>query len=67
VPERNRRLLVAMAEMGCSSRKLAAETGMAESSISNILNYQIQPRPETQLRIAEALDTTVAQLFEGDE
>jgi transcriptional regulator with XRE-family HTH domain len=65
MPEKNRRLLVAMARKGWNSRRLAAEAGMAESSISNILNQQIRPTQATKQRIAAALDSSVPSIFGG--
>jgi transcriptional regulator with XRE-family HTH domain len=63
-PQKNLPLLTAMATHGMTNRKLARATGLHEITISRLLNSRGYPTPDTQRKIAKALDTVPAQLFE---
>jgi lambda repressor-like predicted transcriptional regulator len=60
---RNRRLLVAMAERGWTSRKLAAAAKLSEWTISTVLNGT-NTSPRAMQLISTALGADVNELFE---
>ena len=52
---------------GISRYRLAQESGIAQSSISTLLNRKSIPTIQTLEKICEGLDITLAQFFAGDE
>ena len=52
---------------GISRYRLAQESGIAQSSISTLLNRKSVPTIQTLEKICEGLDITLAQFFAGDE
>ena len=52
---------------GISRYRLAQESGIAQSSISTLLNRKSVPTIQTLEKICEGLDITLAQFFAGDD
>ena len=52
---------------GISRYKLAQRSGIAQSSISTLLNRKSVPTIQTLEKICEGLGITLAQFFAGDE
>ena len=52
---------------GISRYKLAQKSGIAQSSISTLLNRKSVPTIQTLEKICEGLGITLAQFFAGDE
>lgn len=50
-----------------SRYRLAQKSGIAQSSISTLLNRKSVPTIQTLEKICEGLDITLAQFFAGDE
>jgi len=66
--ERNIEIGVAMARLGMNSRLLSEATGIAESSLSLIINGKRNPKTETRAIIAAALGCDVNEIFQrGNE
>lgn len=63
----NTRVLVARKQRELTQEQLAKQTGLQQADISRIEKSGWIPPPEVRDRLAEALKTTVAALFEvGD-
>lgn len=63
---RNARLVAAIASHGFTNRSLAAATGLCEATLSKIINYRVEPAPETRRRIASALASSQHNLFAAE-
>ena len=50
-----------------SRYRLAQKSGIAQSSISTLLNWKSVPTIQTLEKICEGLDMTLAQFFAGDD
>lgn len=57
------RLKEIMAEQGVTGKELAEKIGVTPASISNIVQGNSFPKPETLIAIASALDVDVKDLF----
>lgn len=57
------RLKEVLAERGVSGKDLASKVGMTPTTISNIIQGNNFPKPETLVAIASALDVDVKDLF----
>lgn len=57
------RLKEVLNEQGMQNQDLAAKIGVTPTTISNITKGNNFPKPETLLKIAEALDIDVRDLF----
>lgn len=55
------------ARKNISRYRLAQKSGIAQSSISTLLNRKSVPTIQTLERLCEGLDMTLAQFFAGDE
>ena len=69
---RDRNYIIARIEQLCKKKgisryRLAQESGIAQSSISTLLNRKSVPTIQTLEKICEGLDITLAQFFAGDE
>ena len=64
--------IIARIEQLCEKKKfsgyrLAQKSGIAQSSISTLLNRKSVPTIQTLEKICEGFDITLAQFFAGDE
>ncbi|WP_313029486.1 helix-turn-helix transcriptional regulator [Soonwooa sp.] len=59
------RLKEVLAEKGMQNKDLADKIGVTPTTISNITQGNNFPKPETLLKIAEALDVDIRELFQS--
>lgn len=64
---RNPALAAALAVKGMTGKELAAQAGVHPVTVSAILNLRVDPRPETMVKIASALDTSPESLWPRTE
>ena len=57
------RLAEVLAEKGMQGKELAEKLGITLTTVSNITQGNNFPKPETLLKIAEALDVDIRELF----
>lgn len=57
------RLKDILSEKGIAGKELAEKIGVTPTSISNITQGNTFPKPETLIKIAEALDVDIRDLF----
>ena len=59
------RLRTAIEHKGITQEQLAAEIGVGQPAISNMLSRQCRPQRRTVIRLADALDVTPGDLWPG--
>lgn len=57
------RIKEVLLENNLTGKELAERINVTQASVSNIVNGNSFPKPETLLKIAEALDVDVRELF----
>ena len=57
------RIKEVLQENNLTGKELAERINVTQASVSNIVNGNSFPKPETLLKIAEALDVDVRELF----
>ena len=64
--ERNKPLLRALLDAGCTQRELARRAGVSAIQVNALCNGRNLPRPETARKIARALGATPAKIGLGE-